>query len=201
MPSLTKGWVCLLYMLLALTSIVFLRSKSLGTGDHVLLSQIWDFPFHRLLWLAGSRWRYSISPPHGWKSIPIPVFSHILCTWTMHRKQFYCCLAQTTLKTSCVIAISPIHLCPDCCLTMSYKHSHYCCVTLSEKVCIVLLPSYTRYDISYLGPHTYHYFEFLLFISCKPCNTRNVCNERKYWINTRAQMWKIRRREAHETGK
>jgi hypothetical protein len=28
-------------------------------------SQIWDFPFRRLLRLAGSRWRYSIPPPHG----------------------------------------------------------------------------------------------------------------------------------------
>jgi hypothetical protein len=33
--------------------------------DHILLSQIWDFPFRRLLRLAGSQWRYSIPPPHG----------------------------------------------------------------------------------------------------------------------------------------
>jgi hypothetical protein len=56
--SLTRGWVCLLYMLLALASVVFLRSESLGTRDLILLSQIWDFPFRRLLRLAGSRWRY-----------------------------------------------------------------------------------------------------------------------------------------------
>jgi hypothetical protein len=36
-----------------------------GTWDHILLSQVWDFPFRRLLWLAGSRWRYSTPPPHG----------------------------------------------------------------------------------------------------------------------------------------
>jgi hypothetical protein len=36
-----------------------------GTRDHILLSQILDFPFRRLLRLAGSRWRYSIPPPHG----------------------------------------------------------------------------------------------------------------------------------------
>jgi hypothetical protein len=30
-----------------------------------LLSQIRDFPFRRLLRLAGSRWRYSTPPPHG----------------------------------------------------------------------------------------------------------------------------------------
>jgi hypothetical protein len=27
--------------------------------------QIWDFPFRRLLRLAGSRWKYSTPPPHG----------------------------------------------------------------------------------------------------------------------------------------
>jgi hypothetical protein len=64
-PSLTRGQVCLLYMLLALASAVFHGSESLGTRDHILLSQIWDFPFRRLLWLAGSRWRYSTPPPHG----------------------------------------------------------------------------------------------------------------------------------------
>jgi hypothetical protein len=43
-PSLTRGRVCLLYMLLALASVVFLGSESLGTRDRILLSQIWDFP-------------------------------------------------------------------------------------------------------------------------------------------------------------
>jgi hypothetical protein len=57
-PYLTRGRVCHLYMLLALASAVFLGSESLGTGDHILLSQIWDFPFRRLLRLAGSRWRF-----------------------------------------------------------------------------------------------------------------------------------------------
>jgi hypothetical protein len=35
------------------------------TRDHILLSQIWDYPFRRLLQLAGLRWRYSTPPPHG----------------------------------------------------------------------------------------------------------------------------------------
>jgi hypothetical protein len=64
-PSLTRGRVCLLYMLLALASAVFLGSESLGSRVHILLSQFWDFPFRRLLRLAGSRWRYSTPPPHG----------------------------------------------------------------------------------------------------------------------------------------
>jgi hypothetical protein len=64
-PSLTRGRVCHLYVLLALASAVFLGSESLGTRNHILLSHIWDFPFRRLLRLAGSRWRYSTPPPHG----------------------------------------------------------------------------------------------------------------------------------------
>jgi hypothetical protein len=64
-PTLTRGRICVLYMLLALASALFLGSESLGTCDHILLSQIWDFTFRRLLRLAGSRWRYSTPPPHG----------------------------------------------------------------------------------------------------------------------------------------
>jgi hypothetical protein len=43
-PSLARGWVCLLYMLLGLASAVLPGSEFLGTRDHILLSQIWDFP-------------------------------------------------------------------------------------------------------------------------------------------------------------
>jgi hypothetical protein len=39
-PSLTRGRVCLLYMLLSFASVVFLGSQSLATRDHILLSQI-----------------------------------------------------------------------------------------------------------------------------------------------------------------
>jgi hypothetical protein len=51
------GAPSLMRVLLALASVVFLVSESLGTRDHILLSQIWDFPFCRLLRLARSRWR------------------------------------------------------------------------------------------------------------------------------------------------
>jgi hypothetical protein len=88
--SLTRGWVCSLQLLLALSSAVILRSESLGT-HHILLSQIRDSPnlegqvpafisprnrvtklypqalvfFHCLLRLSRLRWRYSSPPPHG----------------------------------------------------------------------------------------------------------------------------------------
>jgi hypothetical protein len=57
--SLTRGRVCRLQLLLGLASAVILRSESRGTCDHILLSQIRDFPFRRLLRLAGLRWKYS----------------------------------------------------------------------------------------------------------------------------------------------
>jgi hypothetical protein len=64
-PSLTRGRVCRLQLLLVLASAVIFGSESPRTRDHILLSQIRDFPFRHLLRLAGSRWRYSTPPPHG----------------------------------------------------------------------------------------------------------------------------------------
>jgi hypothetical protein len=43
--SLTRGRVCLLYVLMVLASIVFLGSESLETHHHIFLSQIWGFLF------------------------------------------------------------------------------------------------------------------------------------------------------------
>jgi hypothetical protein len=63
--SLRRGRVCRLQLLQDVASVVILRSESRGTHDHILLSQIPDFRFCRLLWLAGLRWRYSTPPPHG----------------------------------------------------------------------------------------------------------------------------------------
>jgi hypothetical protein len=57
--------VCRLQFLLALASAVIFWSESHRTSGHILLSQIRDFPFRRLVRLAGSRWRYSTPPPHG----------------------------------------------------------------------------------------------------------------------------------------
>jgi hypothetical protein len=63
-PSLTRGRVCRLQLLLALASTVIFGSESRRIRGHIFLSQIRDFPFRRLLRLAGSQWRYSIQPPH-----------------------------------------------------------------------------------------------------------------------------------------
>jgi hypothetical protein len=63
--SLRRGRVCPLQLLLALASAVILGSKPRGTRDYILLSQIRDFPFLRLLRLAVLQWRYLTQPPHG----------------------------------------------------------------------------------------------------------------------------------------
>jgi hypothetical protein len=75
-PSLTRRRVCRLQLLLALASAVIFVSESRRTRGHILLSQIRGFPFHRLLRLAGSRWRYSTSPPH-WSRVAFKVQSYV----------------------------------------------------------------------------------------------------------------------------
>jgi hypothetical protein len=64
-PSLTRGRVCRLQLMLAFASAVILGSESLGTGDHIILSQIRDFNFRRLIRLAGLWRRSSTQIPHG----------------------------------------------------------------------------------------------------------------------------------------
>jgi hypothetical protein len=60
-----RGRVYRLQLLLALASAVIFGSESRRTRDHILLSQVRDFPLRRLLRLAGSRWKYSTPPLHG----------------------------------------------------------------------------------------------------------------------------------------
>jgi hypothetical protein len=43
-PSLTRGWICRLKLLLALASAIILGSESRGTHDHILQSHIRDSP-------------------------------------------------------------------------------------------------------------------------------------------------------------
>jgi hypothetical protein len=67
--SLKRGRVCRLQLLLVLASVVIFRSESRGTRDHILLSQIRDFPCGRLLRLAGLQW-CSTPPSHGRFIVP-----------------------------------------------------------------------------------------------------------------------------------
>jgi hypothetical protein len=61
---LTRGRVCRLQLMLVFASAVIFGSDFRETRDHILLSQIRDFPFGRLRRLAGLRWRYSAPPAH-----------------------------------------------------------------------------------------------------------------------------------------
>jgi hypothetical protein len=115
--SLTRGRVCRLKLLLALISAVILRSESRGTRDQMLLSQIRDFPFRRLLRLAGLRWRYS-TPLHTgfysgtWLTLFI-TFQH-----EPHRKHRFHYYSPTIRR--------PLHR--NGCLFSRLLHSNSCCL-------------------------------------------------------------------------
>jgi hypothetical protein len=60
--SLPRGWVCRLQLLLVLASAIILGPESRRTPDHILLSQIRDFPN------LESRSPYLYQPGTGWLS-------------------------------------------------------------------------------------------------------------------------------------
>jgi hypothetical protein len=87
--SRQRGWICRLKLLLALANAFILESESRGTRDRILLFQIRDFPFCRLLRLAGLRWRYSTEPPHE-NGYLLPVTdSPIVTVRTTQKATFY----------------------------------------------------------------------------------------------------------------
>jgi hypothetical protein len=97
---LTKGRVCRLHLLLDLASGVNLRSEFLGIRYHtcILLSQIRDFPFRRLLRLAGSRWRYSTPPPQGKFQLNCIIFKITLQHGLRKKHSLYGCTHSMHLK-------------------------------------------------------------------------------------------------------
>jgi hypothetical protein len=97
-----REWVCRLLLLLVLASTVILRSEYRGTHDHIYCLRLrlpqpggpgphiyilqeqggpvitpgTGFPFRRLLWLTGLRWRYLILSPHRIASTVLPNTSY-----------------------------------------------------------------------------------------------------------------------------
>jgi hypothetical protein len=84
--SLTGGRVCRLQLLVAHTNAVILGPEFRGTRDLILLSQIRDFPFHRLLRLTGLRCQSQ---------------SQLLYDWRFTANQFV--LAQSPLRLTATI--------------------------------------------------------------------------------------------------
>jgi hypothetical protein len=95
--SLTRGRICRLQLLLALASAVIFRSESHGTRDHILLSQIRDFPFRRLQRLAGIQWRNSTPPPHGIHSFRVRVRIRVRVTLRLAIYRHSGCLGWSSI--------------------------------------------------------------------------------------------------------
>jgi hypothetical protein len=104
--SLTRGRVCRLQLLLVLASAVIFGFDSHGTRDHILLSQIRDYPFRRLVRLAGLWWRYSIPPPHrirGYtdRTTEYSLIRHGPCRKWRVQQFFYCCVYSFLRERVC----------------------------------------------------------------------------------------------------
>jgi hypothetical protein len=130
-PSLRRGLVCLSYMLLALASVVFLGSESHGTRVNLLLSQIWDFRFRRLLRLAGSRWRYSTPPPYG-LGLFIQFCSTYIVSMQTHIKHIRC-----PTKNICVPHRKHLLCCQECVFIGLLRSN--------ESTCHIIYNTYTTY--------------------------------------------------------
>jgi hypothetical protein len=123
-------------MLLDLASAVFLGSESLGTRDHILLSQTRDFSFRRLLRLAGSRWGYSTPPPHGHEETSLLT----LLNWILLYNHF----ARTKQKTQTLYCWECVFTAPLC---SNGSYPIVACVFVAAWMC---LPSTClTMDVSY----------------------------------------------------
>jgi hypothetical protein len=93
--ALTRGRICRLQLLLALASAVIFGSES-----HILLSQIRDFPFCRLLRLAGIRWRYSTATAAILYLLGVPNRGHRVVQFSspLSRKRRLCCAGNVWLR-------------------------------------------------------------------------------------------------------
>jgi hypothetical protein len=71
-PSLTRGWICCLQLLLVLASVIILRSVSRGIHDHILLYPtppphrmlLFDFLFHSADLTENTQLYYEIHSVH-----------------------------------------------------------------------------------------------------------------------------------------
>jgi hypothetical protein len=88
------GRVSRLQLLLVLYSTVILGFESRGTRDHILLSQIRDFLFRRLLRITELRWKYSTPPLHrndSCESVTCPFMARCGQQTEHTPERFVCC--------------------------------------------------------------------------------------------------------------
>jgi hypothetical protein len=150
---MTRGRVCRLQLLPALANAVILGSESRGTRDDILLSQIRDFPFRRLLQLAELLWRYLTLPPHGMNSqlkvilrptINRPVwlkwtssFRYIAPARTAQKRLFQFCVfsrcRRNSVSTKLFISNGCLH---SCYLTKSLHVYMYIYIYMCVCVCV-----------------------------------------------------------------
>jgi hypothetical protein len=91
-------------MQLALASVVFLGSEPLGTRDHILLSQIWDFRFRRSYDSQGHGGSIRPRLHTGLVIIQIYVFLKYIVFIENWLEYFYC-LTQTLIWNQMTPAI------------------------------------------------------------------------------------------------
>jgi hypothetical protein len=92
-----RGWHCHLHLLLALDSAFILGSKSRRTRDHILLSQIRDFP---LLPMFTRKWIKHIISDGNDTTIVINVSANSLVCVTLHNEIYTLDYTQQLLRTS-----------------------------------------------------------------------------------------------------
>jgi hypothetical protein len=108
----TRRRVCRLQLLLVRASAVIVESESSGTRDQILLTQIRDFPFRRLLRLAGLQWGIRPRLHTGGEELVayFPLIWHEQCR--KRRLQQFLVTAGTSLP-NCYLATTEGHTVPQ----------------------------------------------------------------------------------------
>jgi hypothetical protein len=112
-----RGRVCHLQLLLTLVSAVILGSQSLGIRDHILLSQIRDFPFRqsqvRLNHLTLLRMNYSRRTGYTSPCLTVPL---LFCLYPLPRERACRTVAQQLIIPRLLVAAGRCS--PNRCLAM-----------------------------------------------------------------------------------
>jgi hypothetical protein len=115
-------------MLLALARAVFLGSESLGTRDHILLSQIWDFPFIASYDSQGHGEVFDPASTWGGGTDDYCFLVILSRARPQHRKHIRCLAMEYTRTTEKTPLATPVLLLRACIAAVAYQWayvSHY----------------------------------------------------------------------------